>query len=533
MEAIVLPDRTDPRLISITDATKNIIQTNDEVTITAGNITAKLKNIKGKKKMYEYGYIFLDDIPVSYKDPRLISIELSGRDIKHEFAEFNIPKSEEKKSEIESKSTPLTESKEFKIISPATLEKEQSLSILIKKIDEKIKKLSKDLSDPDNYYVNTFEDTPVSRALTTKEDILHVTHKIKSVGGVALSPKTERIHIGNYHAELSTIKINHFPENKGIFESLPHFAITLTNKKGDQEYYFIKDKELIQLITELTTHADKMNLVEYSLLKSKIKEEAKNTYPLKAWDTGWEDPETHGLYYDKINDPLVLEQYINRALPLSQEEKTQYLTVLDIGAGKGRLAYKIIDETLTKAIPIHYILVEPSQHQLNIARIKLEEFSTNPNCKITFVNSTLEDLTINEKAHCIVSTGGPLNMNVVTRDAAIANVKRMQQLLLPKGILIATGQTALLVKGKHFEQAGLNVLSYAAPCVIPKELENNEFMKKSKIAGGFFDHFQRYVCQKTEMEEKVSHKRARETGDADEIEEAPEKKARTSNCLIM
>lgn len=95
--AIVFPHRNDHRLISLTDGTKNIIQTNDEVTVTSGDITAKLKNIKGKDlNMFLKGYLCLDGVPVPYNDPRLVSITRNGKDLREEYKD--VPEQEERKS---------------------------------------------------------------------------------------------------------------------------------------------------------------------------------------------------------------------------------------------------------------------------------------------------------------------------------------------------------------------------------------------------------------------------------------------------
>lgn len=376
---------------------------------------------------------------------------------------------------------------------------QEQFTLLVKTTIEKIRQLSVDLPEADNWRVRKFDETPVARAFVSKEDVLKVEHRVKSWSYNAQSPKTERIHVDNYHSEISIIKINEFVRDAGEFVSLPNYAITLIKKNGEREYYFVRNEEFTELLTQLTFCASELNLAEFSLLKPMVLKQSELVYRPEGWDSPWENPETHGLYYDRVSDPMVLQEYVKRALPLSAKcEKGQPFTVLDIGAGKGRLAYKIISETLARSVPVHYILVEPSKAQLAIACTRLAEFSQNKNCQITFVNSTLEEIGLSEKAHCIVSSGGPLNVMVVSREQAIANVKRMQALLLPRGIVIATGQTALLVKAKHFEQEKLKVLSYATPCPIPRGLEKHDFIKKSTIVAGFFGHYQRYVCQKAE-----------------------------------
>lgn len=139
-------------------------------------------------------------------------------------------------------------------------------------------------------------------------------------------------------------------------------------------------------------------------------------------------------------------------------------------------------------IPYRYIFVEPSAKQIAIAAAILDKYKSN----ISFVNTTIDELD-----HCVMSSGGPLNMNIVTREQARVNAEKMQQMLLPDGVLIASGQTTLLVKRKHFS---LEPVSCSVPCIVPTGLEENHYLKRVRAVATFFNQFQQYVLRNTVTE---------------------------------
>lgn len=384
-------------------------------------------------------------------------------------------------------------------------QQEEKFSLLIKKLLDRLNTLSKPLHDGDNWDVEDFNDTPLFRALAGSEPVIKISHKIKQFGNMGLLPKGTIIHIENHHSTIQSIKLNEFMEPRTSTPQ-PKLVITLMTKQAERMEYYIKDSEIVKFANELRTVAAELNLAEFVMPKFKIKETDKRIAPLKAWETGWEVPNAHGLWYNIVNDPMILDQFQSRVLPLASDlNKDQMLVVLDAGAGKGRLAHKIISETLQNNIPIHYIVLEPTE-QIILAQEKLKELSRDKRCKITFVKSTLLDFEAQEKAHCVISSGGPIDADIVSRQTALSHVKKIEDSLLPGGIFIATGQTGILVKAKHFNKAGLKVLSYATPCVTPKGYENHEFIKMATHVAGFFGHYQRYVCQKPGNKESKDQK---------------------------
>ena len=368
------------------------------------------------------------------------------------------------------------------------------LQLLVTSLKIKIQKLSYELEDMNNEATN-----PIQRALVAKQDVLKVSHKIKADIGPITTNKTALVHIGNYSDDLSGIKINQFGPNRPPVDLRNMYILTLIYKTGVRNHYFIKnDLELINTINTIRKLSSLMNITEYSLTKGMIKACDSSARSLSFWDTTpWEDERTHGLYYDKVNDPIVLEQFINRVLPLTKDfivEKP--IIVIDMGGGKGRLADKLIAAAVDRSIPIHYILVEPSRTQSEIALKQLSKYKANKMCHIEVVQSSIEHFNPTVRAHCVISSGAVINMNVVTRTQAIQNTHKLASLLSGNGFLIATGQTAITIKSKHFLAAGMRVLSYAMPCPTPPGYERDPFLEDAKVRGGFFGHYQRYLCQK-------------------------------------
>ena len=389
-------------------------------------------------------------------------------------------------------------------IKPASLE--EKLKTVVTALRERVAALSHTLEDMDKPKTD-----PVTRAALSKKDVLKVQHYIKSCVGPITTNKTALIHMGDYSADLLGIKINQFSEVRPPVDLRNMYIITLIYKTNTRDYYFIKkDAELLKLIDDLRKLGTIMNITEYFISKGMIDSCGHMIAPSSFWDGDrWEAKAGHGLYYDKVNDPMILDKFVEHVLPLHKDYKPdQAITVIDMGAGKGRLADKLIAAAVEKNVPIHYILVEPSLVQTKIANTSLEKYKKNKNCKVEIIQSSLEDYNSKVQADCIISSGGTINMDVVTREQAIANIKKLSAMLLPKGFFIATGQTAVLIKSKHFNAVDLSVISYSAPCPTVKGYENDAFLNAAKQRGGFFGHYQRYVCQKQSVKVVVADEKA-------------------------
>ena len=87
-------------------------------------------------------------------------------------------------------------------------------------------------------------------------------------------------------------------------------VITFMYKSGKSEYYLTNENpELTNDINNLLKLTSSMNLVEFTLGKGMIMACKRDTLPVDYWESiNWEDKNTHGLYYDKVNDPMIIDQ---------------------------------------------------------------------------------------------------------------------------------------------------------------------------------------------------------------------------------
>lgn len=341
-------------------------------------------------------------------------------------------------------------------------------------------------------------------AVEEERDILIIPKEAKIIGNYFYVPKVMSISLKpvvlNFSESLQKsgyvrIKINEF--NNDALETIgvknpPNYLVTMI-KKEQRLYCFVRGN-VAESIQEIINNAELLGLIEYQVNKEFINREriASSNY----WNSDWDKAETVGLYYDTINDPMIFEAFVDSGLPLANKLATnESFVVLDIGAGKGRLAAKLIPYIKEEGIALHYIFVEPDPLQVAIAKENLSSL-IGEGCQITFIQSTIEDLSLSHKAHCIISSGGPLNAMVVSLEEAKANIKKCQELLLSDGVIIAAGHTPVQVKGKHFEQQGLEMVSYAKSSFIPKKYSSNSYLQESKAKCSFFGYYQCYVAQK-------------------------------------
>ena len=335
------------------------------------------------------------------------------------------------------------------------------------------------------------------RAHKTNAPLLKVSHQVKKEISQLIHPHTMVIRTNDYHSTLSTLKINaFFPQTKeedGLSKS-SKWSLVLLFQDGSRDHYFTQDKELIELIQAVKDLALQLNILEFTMAKGAVMdyEKDRGICKPKYWEGPWDLPQEAGLYYDRINDPLIIEAFTGEVLAFIPELKEgEVLKIAEVGAGKGRLAEKLIKLMENLGIPYHYTFIEPSALQMRIAQRVLTEYCH----KIRFINTSIDKLKIEDKVHCVISSGGPLNNEVVTRAEAIPNAGKIQAMLLPKGTLIATGHTVLLVKAKHFSD--LRCLSYSAPCVVPADIQMSPYIRDT-VQKTFFNNLQRYVLRKPE-----------------------------------
>lgn len=171
-------------------------------------------------------------------------------------------------------------------------------------------------------------------------------------------------------------------------------------------------------------------------------------------------------YYRGINDTVILDKFAAKLPHLKNlAQANGELVICDLGAGNGRLAEKIISNA---SMPVHYIFIEPNKTAIAQAKARLQKYIDSSSCRISWHNVKFDDLDFDVMAHCMISSGGPLNQQIVpSKDAALTNLKKIKTMLATNGILIATGVSRLFINSKHFEQNDFKVHDYAAEVKVP------------------------------------------------------------------
>jgi len=302
-----------------------------------------------------------------------------------------------------------------------------------------------------------------------KHDIVVIKDAERKILSHYYLPKTILIHLDKVRSPSSewpaSIKVREFSKAGADPErGRPGYLITLIyeNERKEERLSYIISYGMCHNVATLTSSADELALAEYYIDKPTHALFANDRSQAEAWGQ-WEDLDAH-MYYDLINDPIVLNACEKFVKPLAHKvDQTAPFTILDIGAGKGRLAKKLIEMAQKFGRNLNYIFVEPNESQIETAKKELSSL-INENCNITFIQANLQELKLDQSVNCIISSGGPLNMRVVYHDEAIININTLSQLLQQQGIIIATGYTPLHVKSKHFENTGLKPLAYVSDC---------------------------------------------------------------------
>lgn len=259
------------------------------------------------------------------------------------------------------------------------------------------------------------------------------------------------------------------------------FLITLETEKKQKETYIVSPKSLAAQkidapLQELIDNIPSTELVER--ITKKAARGKKKILDSTFWDSGWEKNSTHNIYYTKINDPLIKKTFETEFLnkipdePNLSRSKTGYV-VCDVGGGTGRLGLHLISAALDKGINLNYILIEPSREEYVTAVQNIKDFFSEngseeniENIYVHLFHGTLQEFyekNINYygQVNCVISSGGPLNEQIVTMPMAKENLTFMTNLLAPQGTLIASGLSLLLLKNRDFAEAGLTVLKTA------------------------------------------------------------------------
>jgi len=259
-----------------------------------------------------------------------------------------------------------------------------------------------------------------------------------------------------YSSNISKIRIYEFDgfNPKAIMQMMKadlNYYIVISMTNGQKIRFIIKDKKALPKPNLITNILD--CIPEHCLEVVLPKSVRKSSTPLAAstWTTMYSTPSEVTMYYSKINDPIMLKAI--QSCDFTQENMP---VILDIGAGCGRLAEKILTWLSSNNIVCHYVLIEPTQSELLLAQKK---FADSPH-QITYVNGLACESTLRDYkglANLIITSGGPLNDQIVDLDTAHSVANLLFGCLKHEGKLISTGLTYNLLNAKTFKALGFNV----------------------------------------------------------------------------
>ena len=287
-------------------------------------------------------------------------------------------------------------------------------------------------------------------------------HKAKSL------QKNEHKHfnidISQTNNLINEIRIHRFYAHKDY--DLPGTAITFIGKKGEKQTFFIPFTEASQeFLDEVDKYAE--NSPNLELVTPKSSRLNSIAFSSDFWKReksvpNWDEVTDHKEHYVNVSDPIFIEK-LNQILSARNNNKP--LVIIDIGGGKGRLAAELIMAADKLGVNVEYILVEPDNSQCLAASKTLHTLSSEQKHKIKIKKYTFEKYMeeygkkMQNQADIVISSGGPLNAQVVSHKDAVNNLRDMATLLAPGGKLLATGLSPLLVTKKDFKSNGLRVVS--------------------------------------------------------------------------
>ena len=177
----------------------------------------------------------------------------------------------------------------------------------------------------------------------------------------------------------------------------------------------------------------------------------------EKWATMYRHNSAVTRYYSEVNDPLLLKS-VSKALRFQPEVPV----ILDVGGGRGRVAKQVLQLPTIQATGCHYILLEPSSSEIRVARKALRQLveESKSSIQITYINDIASTEVLDgfqEKVNLIISSGGPLNEQIVELGEAKTIANDLSACLAENGILISSGLTYNLLNRKDLESLGLRV----------------------------------------------------------------------------
>jgi len=340
-------------------------------------------------------------------------------------------------------------------------------------------------------WVNHSDLSEYNKRSNTLGNIVLVDNDFKLLFGLNYAPmfpeagqlkanKTYEYFVDKYHDGISSIKYSEISGMTTIFTSgclLIKFKL-----KDKNEYTFLVKQDDNKEIRSLLDKISDLLSGEFIQISRRNRIRKFPSYH-RFWGGNWEDVQYVKEHYNN-SDLIYLTKFETHILNMKKKEPP--LLIFDIGAGKGRLAEKLISLALTKGIPLHYLLLEPDESQCKIASERLDElnnkYSEKFHFKTTIINSSIEEFTKSElyqsnvgKVDGIISSGGPLNTDIVSFEAAHENLSTIHNLLCEGGVLLASGLTELLVTKKTFEKYDMNIINMSEKAKTENKTELLQF----------------------------------------------------------
>jgi len=333
--------------------------------------------------------------------------------------------------------------------------------------------------------------TAQGRVVFSDTHILKVDKQFKSqLSSIKQSSGISIISTEEHHPEISQLKIKYLDNIPGSNETgfLVRFIVKGSGKKV---YFYVSDStddrydpnNYCKQIDNLKRSAP-IEKLETTL--SKIQRQSANVFPLEKWGDDWEEGRRNQAVYNCTSDPMILKNLDTYVFPNINGDRE--LIILDIGGGKGRLAEKIIHSAQQKDIKVYYILLEPIASQVNKAKERFSKIQElyKDRLIIQVIVSTLENFTKQDCYHkyvgavdCIISSGGPLNMSIVTQSDAQKNLAVMHGLLTKDGKIIVNGLTHTLVNKKDFHKCGFTLFNMSARII---DVDGDPVVKQDYVA---------------------------------------------------
>lgn len=329
----------------------------------------------------------------------------------------------------------------------------------------------------------------------TRSGVIKINAVYKNSLQEQIANRATVIHVGEYHPRIFSIKLNFFyPSSKDLFPLFPAITlVTVHHKNNSKEFFLNYDTQVAQILCDLWIDALSLGLTEVRFKKSSLADSVK---PKEYWDN-WDQESYSEKIYQTACDPAIIQQFIDYIVPFKKSlEPNQKLKILDIGAGSGRLAIKILKIAEMHQLPVHYYFIEPSKNQITLAQTALAAKTNTSQCTITFINARLDEINLTSKVDCIISSGGPINRSIIDSPQAKKNLTQLASLLSPNGMMLATGLSPFLVKGKDFVANGLKPLRYSSFFTVPDNKKNDDMYQQIQTSFASFYCLATYVCKK-------------------------------------